>query len=278
MSRKGFVAVISVTGVVLAVLVLGLREIQRFHSAQGAAESSGSTGDVPTIRFVNNPEPVPSFTVETLDGRTISTASLSDKVVLVNFWATWCPPCIAEIPDLIELQNQYEGQLQIIGLSVEEGSADEVKRFVQEKKINYPVAIASGELLRNFGGVFGLPTTFLLDTDGGVVQKHIGPINPQFTDLEIRALLGLPVNAKIEVFEDTGEVLLSNANKADEVPGVDLSRLDPTQMKTALRQLNEQTCTCGCGLTLAQCRINDSSCPVSPGLANQVVERILAGS
>ena len=243
MSRKGFVAVISVTVVVLAVLLLGLREIQHFHSAQRAAESGGSTGDVPTIRFVKNPEPVPSFTVQTLDGRTISSASLSDKVVLVNFWATWCPPCIAEIPDLIELQNQYEGRLQIIGLSLDEGSVDDVKRFVQEKKINYPVAIAPEELLRNIGGVFGLPTTFLLDTEGGVVQKHIGPIDPRLADLEIRALLGLPVNAKIEAFEDTGQVLLSNADKAAEVPGVDLSRLDPNQKKIALRQLNEQTCT-----------------------------------
>lgn len=277
MSRNVLIATASVTIAILILLTLGLQEIQRFHSAPGV-DTTGSTGNVRTIRFVKNPQPVPVFAVRDLNGNNISSTDWAEKVILLNFWATWCPPCVAEIPDLIELQNKYQGRVQVIGLSVDEVSLNHVKRFVEEKKINYPIAIASEELQRKFGGVFGLPTTFLLDTDGGVVQKHIGPINPMFADLEIRALLGLPLNAKIETFEDTGQVLLSNADKATEIPGVDLSRLNPDQKKTALRQLNEQTCTCGCGLTLAQCRINDTSCPVSPGLANQVVERILSGS
>lgn len=70
-------------------------------------------------------------------------------------------------------------------------------------------------------------------------------------------------------------VLLANAKNATELPGVDLSKLTPAQKKAAFRQLNEQKCTCGCDLTLAQCRINDTSCPVSAGLANQVVEKVL---
>lgn len=279
MIKPRLVASLSFTAVAfLAVLVLGLRDIQRFHSAQGAAETVGATGNVPTIRFVKDPEPVPSFTVQTLDGQTISTASLSHKVVLLNFWATWCPPCRAEIPDLIDLQNRYPDRLQIIGLSLDDGSADDVRQFVQKEKINYPIAIAPEKVQREFGGVFGLPTTFVLDEDGAVVQKHMGSIDPHLVDLEIRSLLGLRVKAKVEGFEDTGQVLLSNADKATEIPGVDLSRLDPKQKKAALRQLNEQTCTCGCNLTIAQCRIKDSTCPVSPKLAKQVVEGILAGS
>jgi len=277
MKKPVLVAVIGGTVVVLAVLILGLREIRQFQSSPPASAASGSATGVPTIRFVTDPQPVPSFTVETLEGQTISAASLQGKVVLLNFWATWCGPCIAEIPDLIQLQNKYERQFQVIGLSVDAGSPEDVKRFVQEKKINYPIAIVSTELQGKFGGVMGLPTSFIVDTNGRIVQKHVGLRDPAIYDLEIRALLGLPVEAKIETFEDAGQVLLSNADKATELPGVDLSKLTPEQRKIALRRLNEESCTCGCGLTLAQCRINDTTCPVSPGLANEIVDKIVAG-
>ena len=120
----------------------------------------------------------------------------------------------------------------------------------------------------------GLPTTFLVDTRGRVVQKHIGFANPELYEMEIRALLDLPVNANVETFEDEGQVFLANAT---ELPGVDFSQLTSEQRKAALRQLNEQTCTCGCNLTLAQCRINDTTCDVSLALANQVMEKIIAG-
>ena len=176
---------------------------------------------------------------------------LGGKVVLLNFWATWCPPCREEIPDLIELQNKYDGRLQIIGLSVDTGSPETVERFAEERKINYPVAIASPELEAKFGGVMGLPTSFLVDTEGRVVQKHVGLHDPVLYDREIRILLSLPVEAKIEMFEDTGQILLANAKNATELPGVDLSKLTLAQKKAALRQLNEQKCTCGCNLTLA---------------------------
>lgn len=277
MKKPVLVAVIGVTLVLLAVLILGLREIHQFQSSPPAGAAGSSAESAPTIRFVKNPQPVPAFTVETLEGQTISAESLRGKVILLNFWATWCGPCIAEIPDLIQLQNKYERQFQVIGLSVDAGSPEDVKRFVQEKKINYPIAIVSSDLQGKFGGVMGLPTSFIVNTNGRIVQKHVGLRDPAIYDLEIRALLGLPVEAKIETFEDAGQVLLSNAGKATELPGVDLSKLTPEQRKVALRQLNEQTCTCGCALTIAQCRINDTTCPVSPGIANQVVERILTG-
>ena len=122
-----------------------------------------------------------------------------------------------------------------------------------------------------------LPTLFLLDTNGGVVQKHIGLRNPVLYETEVRALLGLPVEAKIETFEDTGQIFLANAKRATELPGVDLSKLTPEQRKVALREFNRKNCNCKCDLTLAQCRINDTSCPVSEKLAKQEVEKILHG-
>ena len=267
-----------------ALLALGLRDIKRLRpqlvSGQTSSSNptSGSDEDIKTVRFVKNPAPVPPFAIKDLEGHTISTADWHGKVVLLNFWATWCSPCQEEIPDLIALQTKYQGRLQIIGLSEDTGSVETVKSFVKANRMNYPVAIAPPELEGKFGGVMGLPTSFLLDTEGRVVQKHVGLRNPALYDTEIRALLRLPVEAKVETFDDTGQVLLSNAKNATELPGVDFSQLTPEQKKAALRQLNEQKCTCGCDYTLAQCRINDTSCDVSLKLAKVLVDKIARGT
>jgi hypothetical protein len=94
-------------------------------------------------------------------------------------------------------------------------------------------------------------------------------------DAEVRALMGLPVNVKIETFEDTGQIFLKNAVRATELPDVDFSGLSPEQKTIALKKLNSDSCNCGCRLTLAQCRINDTSCVRSRSLAAKVVQEIV---
>lgn len=147
----------------------------------------------------------------------------------------------------------------------------------EEDAINYRVAIAEPDLGAKFGGVIGLPTTFVLDRQGRVVQKHMGLISPAVYEQEVRALVGLPVEAAVETFEDTGQVFLPNAAHATTIPGLDLSLLTPEQRRAALQRLNADACTCGCGLTLAQCRINDASCAFSLPRAKQVVSEIVRG-
>src|SRR5215468_7412606 len=90
-------------------------------------------------------------------------------------------------------------------------------------------------------------------------------------------MLGMPVDGKIEYFEDNGQVFLKNAERATELPGVDFSKLSGAQKTAALRQLNAKSCDCGCGLTVAQCRINDSACRVSLALAAQVIRQVSGG-
>jgi hypothetical protein len=143
--------------------------------------------------------------------------------------------------------------------------------------MNYPVAMSTEAIEKSFGGVFGLPTSFVIDTEGRIVQKHIGLRNPLLYETEIRALLDLPVPLKIERFVDTGQVMLANAKNATEYPGVDLSKLNADQRIAARRHLNEMQCTCGCGLTVAQCLVNDTSCDISKGMAKQVVDTLLTG-
>ncbi len=237
------------------------------------ADAQASSGQRQTIRFLRHPVPVPSFTASDLDGRSISPGEWRGKVVLVNFWATWCAPCRAEIPELVALQEKYRGQLQIIGVSEDEGSAEGVKRFVADYKINYPIVLSSPELRKNFPGVFGLPTTFVLDRETRIVQKHLGRLKIAVVEAETQALAGLPVNAVIERVEDSRQVRLENAAQATDIPGVDLGRVPAARKGTTLQELNTERCTCGCRLTVAQCRINDPSCEISLPLARKIIEK-----
>jgi thiol-disulfide isomerase/thioredoxin len=230
------------------------------------------------IRFAKDPQPAPPFLLRDLDGNMVSTAAWQGKVVLVNFWATWCPPCREEIPILIELTKKYKDDLLVIGISVDDGSPAEVSEFAHSIGVNYPILMRSRELIAEYGGVPALPTTFLINKEGRVVQKHEGLFSPILYETEVRALMGLPVDATITTFEDTGQIFLKNAERATELPGVDLSKFSPELKRVALKRMNTQICDCGCRLTIAQCRINDTSCPVSKILAEKIVKEILAGA
>src|SRR6266704_1022131 len=226
----------------------------------------------PTIRFVRNPDPAPDFNLTALDGKALTLAGSKGKVILLNFWATWCGPCRAEIPDLIELQNKYKERLQILGLVVDDDDQDAIKEFTEKFGINYPVALATNDIRMQYGGIVALPTSFVLDAEGRIVQKHEGLRDPVLYETEIRALLGLPIgNVKVETFEDTGQVFLKNANRATELPGVDLSKLTPEQKISALHKFNAQTCNCGCTFTLAQCRIYDRDCQISKAATSKII-------
>jgi thiol-disulfide isomerase/thioredoxin len=230
------------------------------------------------LRFVRNPDPAPDFKLDSLDGKPLSLASSRGKVVLLNFWATWCGPCRIEIPDLIALQTKYKDRLQIIGLTVDEDDPEMVKKVVEKAGINYPVGMAPPEVRLRYGGISALPTSFMLDSEGRVMQKHEGLHDPLLYELEIRALLGLPVNARVETFEDTGQIFLAHADRADQLPGVDLSKLTPEQKRVALHRFNAETCTCGCKFTLAQCRIYDQYCATSKPRTAQIVAEIRRGA
>jgi thiol-disulfide isomerase/thioredoxin len=93
------------------------------------------------------------------------------KVVLVNFWATWCPPCREEIPELLELKKEYKDRLEIVGISEDDDPPESVLKFARQKGMTYPIVMATAELIDSYGGVPALPTTFLIDTQGRVVQK-----------------------------------------------------------------------------------------------------------
>ena len=255
-----------------AVLMGGCGRTETAHA--DAVPTRQDTADANVIRFVKNPDAAPAFQLNDLNGKPVSLAEARGKIVLLNFWATWCGPCRAEIPDLVDLQKRYADKFEIIALATDEDDPDEVRRFVLQSGINYRVAMSSDAVRRDYGGIAALPTSFVIDPEGRIVQKHVGLNDPSIYELEVRAMLGQAVDAKVEYFEDNGQIFLKNAERATELPGVDFSKLNANQRSLALRRMNAESCNCGCKLTLAQCRINDSACRVSLALTAKVVSQV----
>lgn len=266
-----------VRNLALAALVVAAGCSKNDQTPNSDAAVQPASEEAPVVQLLKDPIDVPAFTVRDIDGKTISLADLRGKVVLVNFWATWCPPCRAEIPDLVKLQEKYRDKLVILGISEDEVEPAQVKAFAAEQKMNYPIVMATTELRQIFKGVSALPTTFVLDPDGKIQMRHVGMLDPERTEVETRYLSGGLVNAKVERVEDETKALLTKAAQAKEIPGVDLTKLTPEQRTEALKALNAENCTCGCELTLAACRINDPSCGVSLPIAQKLVERIAKG-
>jgi thiol-disulfide isomerase/thioredoxin len=258
----------------VATALVGAMSAACSKKGQPPPAAAEPAADAPVVQLLRDPVELPAFSVTDLEGRTINSADLRGKVVLMNFWATWCPPCRAEIPDLIKLQQKYRDQLVIIGISEDEAPAETVKAFVADQKMNYPVAMTSAELRKVFRGVSALPTTFVIDKDGKLAQKHVGLLNAANTELETQVLAGLTANARIERVEDSDRVRLENAAQAKEIPGVDLTKMTPEKRTEAIKAMNAEDCTCGCGLTLAECRINDPECGVSLPLAQALAKKI----
>jgi thiol-disulfide isomerase/thioredoxin len=275
--RRLVVATLSVA--VLVLLVAGMVRYTR----RVEADLKGAKGPGGSVKLLKERVAVAAFTAPDLDGRMVSTASLRGKVVLVNFWATWCPPCREEIPDLIALQAKYKDSLQIIGVAQDSGSPEDVRRFALEHGMNYPSVLSSPEIEKLFPGVYALPTTFILDRDGRLAQKHVGMLSAARTELETQTLAGLAPDVVVVNAEDEDKAKLQadkervqNAAQANKIPGVDLAALSPTARAKVLQQLNTEHCTCGCGLTVAQCRIDDESCTVSLPLAQEMVKKAAA--
>ena len=222
------------------------------------------------IRFVRDPDPAPELKAKDLNGQDLNLEAYKGKVVLLNFWATWCGPCRAEITSLIRLQEAYKDRLQIIGMDVDDDE-EQLRAFAKNQGINYPVAMTSLPVRLAYGGIGALPTLFVINRDSKVVQKHVGLFNPALYEIEVRALLDMPVPVRVETFQDTGEIFLAHADRATMLPGVDTSKLAPEQRMAALHKLNADTCDCGCKYTLAQCRINDPACNLSKERAAVIV-------
>jgi cytochrome c biogenesis protein CcmG/thiol:disulfide interchange protein DsbE len=155
-----------------------------------AASTLASSCSSGTGRPASGVKPVPQFTLSSLDGKTVAMKDLSNKVVVIDFWATWCGPCREEIPHLNKLYSDYKGQgLEIIGISMDDGP-EVVKEFARELRMEYPVVMGNDELADQFGGILGLPTTFIVDRKGNIVKKFVGLPPAEALNRVVRELVG----------------------------------------------------------------------------------------
>lgn len=127
-----------------------------------------------TANTTSDNNKAPEFTLPSTDGKDIKLSDYKGKVVIVDFWATWCGPCRRGIPDLIEIQKQYANDVVIIGVSLDTETKGEVIPFAQKIGINYPIVYGTLEVTQQYGGVEGIPTSFIIDRNGDIVDKHIG--------------------------------------------------------------------------------------------------------
>ena len=130
------------------------------------------------------------FTMKDLAGKPVSLTSYKGKVILLNFWATWCGPCKAEIPGFVELQEKYRNDLIVVGYSVDD-EAPKAKAFADEYKINYPILLGEGreDVQDAYGPIWGIPASFIISRDGKVCKKHLGIAPKAVFEREIKALL-----------------------------------------------------------------------------------------
>jgi peroxiredoxin len=139
---------------------------------------------------VEDRKPAPDFTLKDGEGRKVSLSDFRGKVVLLNFWATWCGPCKIEMPWFVDFQRKYKDQgFSVVAVSLDEEGWDVVKPFAEDLKLNFPVLLGNDELADRFGGIQALPTTLIIDKEGRVVSSHMGLVSMSDYEDDIKKLL-----------------------------------------------------------------------------------------
>lgn len=169
----------------------GLGTVCLLLAAVGLAACSTGSG---ASRSEQTPRPMPAFDLETLDGGRLSSAELAGRVVLVDLWATWCGPCLVEIPHWNELQERYAQQgFTVLGITIQSGWASDIRGDIEgfDFEIKYPVVVGTDEVERAFGGILGFPTAFLVARDGKIYRKFTGtyPAKREEIEAAIKRLL-----------------------------------------------------------------------------------------
>ena len=141
----------------------------------------------------NSLDKAPDFSLYTLDGTKIKLSDYKGKTVILDFWATWCPPCRKGIPDLVSIQDKFKDDLVIIGISLDQPATQkDLPPFIENYGINYPVVLGTMEVVTAYGNIQAIPTSFIIDKDGYIVNKHVGLIpKSQLVD-EVSSLISGP--------------------------------------------------------------------------------------
>ncbi len=135
-------------------------------------------------------EKAPPFSLKSVDGKTIKLTDYKGKIVILDFWATWCPPCRRGIPDLISIQKEYKKKVVVIGISLDrDKTIKDVPGFMKEYGVNYPVVYGDDKIVVDYGGIRSIPTSFVVDQKGNIVDMHVGLVPKDVFVSKIKELL-----------------------------------------------------------------------------------------
>ncbi len=167
-----------------------LLSVSAIFSLCGCSGNSSANGRASAKS--DNRKPAPDFTLTDANGTSVKLSDYRGKVVLLNFWATWCGPCQVEIPWFIEFEQEYKSKgFEVVGVSMDEDGWKAVKPYVAEHKVNYRVLLGNDTVTQLYGGVESLPTTFIIDRDGKFAfSPHVGLAGKNEYLSEIQSLLG----------------------------------------------------------------------------------------
>ena len=144
------------------------------------------------IRFVKNPDAAPAFELRDLDGKPLSLGDARGKIVLLNFWATWCEPCKIEMPWLVEFEKQYRDEgFEVLGVAMKSRRNDTAE-FAKRMGLNYAVVMGNGAVADSYGGLNGLPISFFVDRNGRIVATSLGLTSRNEIEQDIRKVLHAP--------------------------------------------------------------------------------------
>ena len=168
---------------VFGVCLLAVTVIACGAPLEKKAEATTAKGDP-------NRKVAPQFALKDGDGRTVNLADFKGKVVLLNFWATWCGPCKIEIPWFIDFEQKYKDRgFAVLGVAMDDEGWEVVKPYVAKNNINYRILIGNDDVAGKYGGVDSLPTTFIIDKDGRITSTHVGLVSKSEYEDEIVRLL-----------------------------------------------------------------------------------------
>ena len=171
--KRGSTASLVAMLLILIALVVAIIMWPTEASAE-ASRSSVVQDDIAKTTLIIEGDKAPDFTVEMLDGSKVKLSSLRGKVVLINFWATWCKPCREEMPDLQSIYEERDDDVVILAINMD--AHNDVEGFIDSYSVTFPVLLDENDQISDMYQIISLPTTYFIDEDGTIVQKHFGQI------------------------------------------------------------------------------------------------------
>jgi peroxiredoxin len=193
------------TAIVLGLLVLG-----------AACSRSPERTEASAIKVEGDRQQAPDFSLTDATGKTVTLSDFKGKVVLLNFWATWCSPCRIEIPWFVEFQRAYRDQgFEVMGVSMDEEGWEVIKPFLDRMEVNYRILLGDDMVAQQYGGVEALPTTFLIDRQGRIASTHVGLVSKDVYEKDIKELLEAPASSAAHRNQPGDGRLVAGASQLD---------------------------------------------------------------